>query len=221
MLKLLQVLRERRTAVTAQVLASRFDVSERTIYRDIDTLAELGVPVVGEAGVGFILLPGFFLPPMALTQVEADAILLGLRFVAARGDEEIATAADTALGKITENMGDDEAASMRWNGLTAGPAGSGKLAELATIRAALRSQKKLQIGYRSGDGEERTRIIWPVAIGFFGQAELLAAWCEMRDAFRHFRLDRIGELQTLPDTLPRSRRSLLAEYRLMEPHANL
>lgn len=207
--------------MTAQVLASRFEVSERTIYRDIQTLAELGVPVTGEAGVGFILQPGFFLPPMALTKVEADAILLGLRFVAARGDDEFATAAVSALRKIDESMGEDAAASMYWNGLTVGPSGSGKLPELATIRAALGSQKKLQIEYRSSNGDEHTRIVWPVAIGFFGHAEVLAAWCELRDAFRHFRLDRIIELQSLPDPLPRSRRSLLAEYRLTEPEANL
>ncbi|MGH6760842.1 MAG: helix-turn-helix transcriptional regulator [Phyllobacterium sp.] len=221
LLRLLQVLRERRTAVTAQTLATLFGVSERTIYRDMETLVELGVSVEGESGIGFILRPGFFLPPMALTQIEADAILLGLRFVAVRGDENIAAAADTALAKIADGMGDDVAAAMRSNGLTVGPSGSGKLTELATVRAALRDQRKLRIKYGAGDGGALNRTVWPVALGFFDQAEILAAWCETRDAFRHFRIDRIVELQALPDPLPRSRRSLLAEYRLIEPLANL
>ncbi|MEJ5020879.1 YafY family protein [Ochrobactrum vermis] len=220
-LRLLQVLRERRTAVTAQMLSTLFGVSERTIYRDMQTLVELGVLVEGEAGIGFILRPGFFFPPMALSQIEADAVLLGLRLVSMRRDESIVAAADTALAKIADGMGDAVAAEMRSNGLTVGPSGSGKLTELATVRAAMRNQKKLLI--KCGAGEEGTlnRTVWPVALSCFDQAEILAAWCETRDAFRHFRIDRIVERQELPDPLPRPRRSLLAEYRLMEPQANL
>lgn len=221
LLKLLQVLRERRTAVTARVLADRFDVSERTIYRDMDTLLELGVPVEGEAGTGFILRPGFFLPSMALTHMEADAIILGLRFVAARGDADIAAAVDAALIKVTDGMGDEAEAAMRANGLTVGPSGSGRLAELGTIRAAMRDQTKLRMEYENGDGATGHRTVWPIALGFFDATEVLAAWCETRDAFRHFRIDRIRGLWVLPDALPRSRLSLLADYREIEPQANL
>ncbi len=221
LLQLLQALRERRTAVTANTLADRFDVSERTIYRDMETLLELGVPVEGEAGTGFILRPGFFLPSMALTQKEADAILLGLRFVAARGDRDLVAAAEAALTKITDGMGDKAEATMQANGLTAGPSGSGRLAELATIRVAMRDQKKLSIKYGICGGEINLRTVWPTALGFFDTTEVLAAWCEARDAFRHFRVDRMHELRALPDMLPRSRQRLLADYRDMEPEANL
>lgn len=207
--------------MTARTLADRFDVSERTIYRDMETLLELGVPVEGEAGTGFILRPGFFLPSMALTHIEADAILLGLRFVAARGDKDIATAADAALSKVTDGMGDEAEAAMRANGLTVGPSGSGRLAELATIRAAMRDHKKLSLEYENNNGETNYRTVWPIALGFFDATEVMAAWCERRDAFRHFRIDRMRRLRPLPDALPRSRQSLLTDYRNVEPQANL
>ncbi|KGJ07590.1 helix-turn-helix transcriptional regulator [Paracoccus versutus] len=221
LLQLLQTLRERRGAVTAKALAQRFDVSERTIYRDMETLLELGVSVEGAAGTGFVLRPGFFLPPMALTQDEADAVLLGLRFVQARGDSEIAKAADTALIKIAEGMGDGAEARMRRSGLTVGPSENGRPEELAAIRQAMRNRRKLRITYRAQNAILRSRIVWPVALGFLDRAEMLAAWCELRDGFRHFRLDRIDALSLLEEEIPRSRDNLLAAYRRSEPHANI
>lgn len=221
LLQLLQTLRERRSAVTAKTLAQRFHVSERTIYRDMETLLELGVPVEGEAGTGFILRPGFFLPSMAFTRDEADAVLLGLRFVLARGDGEIAKAADTALLKIADGMGDQAEAQMLDNGLTVGPSGTGQRDELRTVRRAMRDRRKLKIAYRTNDQAPRSRVIWPVALGFFDQVEMLAAWCELRDAFRHFRIDRIDNFTLLEENIPRSRNNLLAAYRKLEPHANV
>lgn len=221
LLQLLQTLREKRRAVTAKTLANLFGVSERTIYRDMETLLELGVPVEGEAGTGFILRPGFFLPSMALTRDEADAVLLGLRFVLARGDGEIAKAADTALLKITDGMGDRAEAQMLGNGLTVGPPGPERHDELKTIRRAMRDRRKLKITYRT-DGQALTnRVVWPAALGFFDHVEMLAAWCELRDAFRHFRVDRIDSLILLEENIPRSRNSLLVDYRKLEPLANV
>lgn len=221
LLQLLQTLRERRGAVTARSLADRFAVSERTIYRDMETLLELGVPVEGEAGTGFILRPGFFLPSMALTRDEADPVLLGLRFVLARGDGDIAKAADTALLKITDGMADQAEAQMLENGLAAGPPETERRDELRTIRRAMRDRRKLKITYQTKRQAPTNRVVWPVALGFFDQVEMLAAWCELRDAFRHFRVDRIGSLILLEDNILRSRNSLLAAYRKLEPHANV
>lgn len=221
LLQLLQTLRERRRAVTARSLADRFAVSERTIYRDMETLLELGVPVEGEAGTGFILRPGFFLPSMALTRDEADPVLLGLRFVLARGDGDIAKAADTALLKITDGMADQAEAQMLENGLAAGPPETERRDELRTIRRAMRDRRKLKITYQTKRQAPTNRVVWPVALGFFDQVEMLAAWCELRDAFRHFRVDRIGSLILLEDNILRSRNSLLAAYRKLEPHANV
>lgn len=221
LLQLLQALREHRAAVTAASLAERFDVSERTIYRDMDTLLELGVPVEGEAGTGFILRPGYFLPSMAFSQDEADAVLLGLRFVQARGDDDLVKAAETALSKIAEGMGDAAEAQMRGNGLTVGPSSRDERNELARIRGAIRDRRKLQIAYRTKGVSCSTRTVWPVVIGFFDGSEMLAAWCEMRDAFRHFRMDRIEVLTVLEDNIPRSGASLLTEYRRVEPDVNV
>lgn len=185
------------------------------------TLVELGVPVEGEAGIGFILRPGFFLPSMAFTRDEADAVLLGLRFVLARGDGEIAKAADTALLKIMDGMGDRDETQMLGNGLAVGPPETERRCELGTIRRAMRDRRKLKIAYRTDGQASRSRVVWPVALGFFDQVEMLAAWCELRDAFRHFRIDRIDSLTFLEVNFPRSRNSLLAVYRKLEPHANL
>ena len=220
-MQLLQNLRERRGAVTAKVLALQFGVSERTIYRDMETLLELGVPVEGEAGTGFILRPGFFLPSMAFTRDEADALLLGLRFVLARGDNEIARAADTAVLKIADGMGEQAEAQMMMNGLTVGPPETGRQGKLRTIRRAMRDRRKLKIAYRTDGQTPIGRVIWPVALGFFDQVEMLAAWCELREAFRHFRVDRIGSLTLLEMNIPRSRASLLTDYRKLEPLANV
>jgi len=221
LLQLLRTLRGRRSAVTAKALAAMFQVSERTIYRDMETLLELGVPVEGEAGTGFILRPGFFLPSTAFTRDEADAVLLGLRFVMARGDAEIAKAADTALLKITDGMGDDAELRMLGAGLTAGPGEMDRREELSMIRGAMRDRRKLDISYRAEDEACGRRLMWPVALGFFDKVEMLAAWCELRDAFRHFRIDRVKALSVLEEDIPRSRDSLLTAYRRIEPHARI
>lgn len=207
--------------MTAKALAQQFEVSERTIYRDMETLLELGVPVEGEAGTGFILRPVFFLPSMAFTRNEADALLLGLRFVLARGDSEIAKAADTALLKITDGMGDQAEAQMLESGLTVGPPDTERRDVLRKIRQAMRDGRKLKIAYRADGRATLSRVVWPVALGFFDQVEMLAAWCELRDAFRHFRIDRLDSLTLLEKKIPRSRNSLLAGYRKLEPHANV
>lgn len=220
LLSLLQALREHRSPVTAAALADRFDVSERTIHRDLATLRELGAPIDGEAGVGFVLGPGFFLPPLALDEVEADAVLLGLRFVERRGDDALADAARSALAKIAAGMDDDAERNMREGGLAVGPSVSEAKGTLGTVRTAMREGRKLRIAYRDRKERDSERIIWPVALGFFDETEMLAAWCESREAFRHFRLDRIGSLAVLDERPPVLRRTLLAEYRLTEPDAD-
>ena len=206
--------------VTAATLAERFEVSERTIHRDLTTLRGIGAPIDGEAGVGFVLGPGFFLPPLALDENEADAVLLGLRFVERRGDDALADAARSALAKIATGMDDDAERNMREGGLAVGPSVSEAKGTLGTVRTAMREGRKLRIAYRDRKERDSERIIWPVALGFFDETEMLAAWCESREAFRHFRLDRIGSLAVLDERPPVLRRTLLAEYRLTEPDAD-
>jgi predicted DNA-binding transcriptional regulator YafY len=212
---LLQALRGRRRPVAAGRLAEELGVSLRTVYRDIATLAAQGADIQGEAGLGYVLRPGFFLPPLMFDEDEADALLLGLRMVKARGDAALAQAAADALAKV-EAVLPPEREPAAENGLFAGAIGGGDVAHLAAIRRAMRAEHKLVLGYRDKAGSASRRVVWPVAVGFFGAAEVLAAWCELRGDFRHFRLDRIETLT--PDTarMPRRRRILLAEWRLAQ-----
>lgn len=194
-------------------MATRFDVSERTIYRDLKALASQGADVVGAAGFGFVLRPGFFLPPLMLTQDEANAVVLGLRFVVRRGDGALGRAARSAMAKVSEVLPHVAAASARENGLVVAPSGSGEDVRIAQVRASLDAGCKVRIRYRDGAGAESERVVWPVALGFFDGVEVLAAWCETRSGFRHFRLDRIRSLDHLPDPLPTARHALFARWR--------
>lgn len=213
LLDLLQALRRRRRPVTAATLAAELGVSPRTVYRDVATLVAGGAPVAGEAGLGYVLRPGHFLPPLAFGEDEADALILGLGLVGRRGDAALARAAADALAKIAAVLPSlDE--RLEGGFLLAGPAAAAP--HLAVIRTALAAEEKLRLRYvdRSGAASERT--VWPVALGFFDAAEVLAAWCEARRDFRHFRLDRIASATPSGARYPERRRLLLARWRLLE-----
>ena len=214
--QLMDAMRGSRRPVTAAALAEKLGVSERTIYRDMQTLAELGAPVEGSAGLGYLLRSGFFLPPLMFGADEVDAVILGLRFVSQRGDDELARAAGNVLAKIAAVLPPELEDSAATSGLLAGPGGSGKASHLAAIRRAIRSEEKLQLDYSDKRGEASKRVVWPVAVGFFEAAEVLAAWCETRRDFRHFRLDRIAGLAPLHERTPKRHRILLAEWRLSQ-----
>jgi predicted DNA-binding transcriptional regulator YafY len=214
LLDLIQALRRHRRPVTAAQLAAELGVSVRTVYRDIVTLSAAGAPIVGEAGLGYVLQRGFFLPPLMFTSDEVDALMLGLQFVAARGDPELIRAAEDATAKIAAVLPPplrDEAAA---SGLIAA-GGDQQAGWLATIRRALRSEQRLQLAYQDKRGRTTDRIVWPVALGFFQDSEMLAAWCELRQDFRHFRLDRIAEAATC-GRMPQRRQILLARWKASE-----
>lgn len=214
LLALMQALRRRRTAATAAGLAAELGVSARTLYRDIATLRDGGAPIVGAAGLGYVLEPGFFLPPLALTRDEVDAVMLGLRLVARRGGPELAAAAEDALSKVLAVLPTEAATAARAAPLLAGPARVPP--HIAALRSALAQERRIRIGYRDGQGRASGRVVWPIALGFFDAAEVLVAWCESRSGFRHFRLDRIAELEQTGEPMPRRRRLLLAEWRNAE-----
>lgn len=216
LLDLLQALRRHRRPVTAASLAAATGVSLRTLYRDIATLQAQGAPIEGEAGLGYVLKPSFTLPPLMFGEDEVDALVLGLRFVMQRGDKELRLAAENALAKIAAVLpagGEDARAA---SPLLAGPRGSGEEQYLATIRAAIRAERKLRLRYTDKKGAPSERVIWPIAVGFFAAAEMLAAWCETRSDFRHFRLDQIVALAPLDERPPKRHRILLAEWRLTQ-----
>lgn len=202
--------------MTAASLAAKTGVSLRTLYRDIATLQAQGAPIEGEAGLGYVLKHGFTLPPLMFGADEIDALILGLRFVMQRGDEELGLAAENALAKIEAVLPTGGEDARGASPLFAGPGGSGEDGYLAAIRAAIRAELKLRLRYTDKKGVSSERVIWPIAVGFFEATEMLAAWCEARADSRHFRLDRIVALTQLDERLPKRRRILLAEWRLTQ-----
>ena len=191
-------------------------MSLRTVYRDIATLVAQGAPIEGEAGFGYVLRPGFLLPPLMLEEDEVDALILGLRMVAGRGDASLERASEDALTKILAVLPPEREDADLSSGLLAGPNRAGHTRHLNPIRRAMRDERKLWLRYADKAGAATERRVWPVALGFFAEAEVLAAWCELRGAFRHFRLDRVSEASALEERLPRRRRLLMAEWRLAE-----
>ncbi|MBD0413695.1 helix-turn-helix transcriptional regulator [Oryzicola mucosus] len=216
LLDLLQTLRRHRRPVSGLALAAELGVSIRTLYRDIATLQAQGAPIDGEAGLGYVLRPGFTLPPLMFSEDEIDAILLGLRFVSKRGDDEMLDAAENALAKIEAVLPEGMADVVQGSSLLAGPGGSGARDMLTLIRGAIRSEEKLSITYTDAKGRASDRTVWPVAIAFFNDTEILAAWCETRRDFRHFRFDRVTSARPTGERLPRRHRILLAEWRLAQ-----
>jgi predicted DNA-binding transcriptional regulator YafY len=218
LLDLLQALRRRRRPVTAARLAAELGVSERTIYRDIATLVGQGAAIEGEAGLGYVLRPGFTLPPLMFSEEEIEALVLGLRWVALRGDEPLRIAAADVLAKVTDVLPAALREKADDSGLLAAPfvPPQPSAVDLSGLRRAIRTERRLHIAYADGDGRASTRTIWPVALAFFEKTRILAAWCETRQDFRHFRTDRILRADLGGETYPRRRRVLLAEWRQRE-----
>jgi predicted DNA-binding transcriptional regulator YafY len=215
LLVLLQLLRGKRRPVTAAALAAELGISERTVYRDIAELGAQGAPIAGEAGVGYVLGPGLFLPPLMLDDDETEAVVLGLRYVDQRGDDVLSHAAREALTKIGAVLSPAAQEAMRNPVALPGPGGPGfprNTVELRFLRAAIKAQAKLEIAYADAAGVRTRRVVWPIALGFANEARVLMAWCETRQAYRTFRTDRIAAA-TRRERYPGWRVSLLAEWR--------
>jgi predicted DNA-binding transcriptional regulator YafY len=215
LLALLQALRRHRRPVSAADLGRELDVSVRSIYRDIQSLRAQGAAIDGEAGIGFVLQPGFILPPLSLGEDEIDALVLGARWVMQHGDDALSAAARNLIAKVSavlpEELRDRPAASA----LMAGPSSSvlTSAVDLADIRRAIRTERKLAIDYRDLKGQSSERIVWPIALGFFDRTMVLAAWCELRSDFRHFRIDHMESATSLDTRYPERRAALLKRWR--------
>jgi predicted DNA-binding transcriptional regulator YafY len=218
LLDLIQLLRGYRRPVSGAVLAEALGISLRTLYRDIETLNAQGAHIDGEPGVGYILRPGFMLPPLMFSEEEIEAIVLGSRWVADRTDAALSGAARSALAKISAVLPPDLKDGLDTSALLIGPgqAIAAGDAELPVIRSAIRNERKLRIFYQDGSGRSSKRNIWPFALGFFDRVRVVVAWCELREGFRHFRTDRIGKVQVLDKRYPRRRQVLLKEWRATE-----
>jgi predicted DNA-binding transcriptional regulator YafY len=218
LLDLIQVLRRHRHPVSGATLAEATGVSLRTLYRDIELLKAEGAHIDGEAGVGYVLRPGFMLPPLMFSEEEIEALVLGSRWVHQRADRALADAAANVLAKIGAVLPKDLRETLDESGLLIGPgdpiaAGD---AQLPKIRQAIRTERKIGLSYRDNNGADSKRIIWPFALSFFEKVRVVVAWCELREDFRHFRTDRIIVLNMTEKRYPRRRLAMLKEWRERE-----
>jgi predicted DNA-binding transcriptional regulator YafY len=192
--RLVQVLRARRFA-TARSLAEALEVSERTVYRDVRDLSLSGVPIEGEAGVGYALRRDFDLPPLMFDYEEIEALTAGARMVQAWSSPKLARAAQAALDKIAAALPADKRIAMERTRLYA-PSFHvdrelGKV--LDTMREAIVAGRRLAFGYKDEGGKASDRTVRPLGLYFWGQRWTLGAWCETREDFRNFRLDRVAD----------------------------
>ena len=218
LLDLIQVLRRHRRPVAGAELARELDVSLRTLYRDIASLQAQGADIAGEAGLGYILRPGFTLPPLMFNIEEIEALALGSRWVAAHADSPLAGSARNAMAKIAAVLPPDLSDLLDSSTLFVGRGERIAVgdAELPRIRQAIRAERKLSVAYVDAAGTATQRMIWPFALGFFDRARVVVAWCETRQAFRHFRTDRISAIEATTERYPRRRPALIKEWRKAE-----
>lgn len=204
--------------MSGAALADELGVSLRTVYRDIATLVDQGAKIDGEPGIGYMLRPGFLLPPLMFSDHEIEALVLGSQWVADRGDAVLAAAARNALAKIGAVLPGDMKERIDAPGLLVAPSDKPAAwdAELPLIRQAIRTERKLRIAYSDAGGARSQRTIWPFALGFFDRVRMVAAWCEKRQDYRHFRTDRIVKLTLIETRYPRRRQVMLKEWRSRE-----
>lgn len=210
---LMQTLRRHRRPVSGTVLADELGVSLRTLYRDIAALKAIGAEVEGEAGLGYVLKPGLLLPPLMFSEEELEAVALGLKWVGKRADDGLAVAAGEALAKVAAVLPGEQRHRLEDSALLIGPGWERpQTVDLQILRQAIRDEQKLEITYCDQQGRRSSRIIWPCAIAFFESTRIVAAWCELREAYRHFRADRIEAAEATGQRYPRRRHVLHKEW---------
>ncbi len=211
--QIIQLLR-RRQVVTAASLAEALEVSERTVYRDISDLVASGVPIEGAAGVGYMLRKGFDLPPLMFRDDEVEALVLGARVVTSWGDAQLARSARDALARVEaalpERLKERLARTPLYApGFHVPPR---VVAGLASLRAAVEERRKVWFAYTDLGASHTERTVWPLGLFFWGSSWSMTAWCELREDFRSFRLDRMAELRLLEDRFPETAGRTLDDY---------
>ena len=217
LLDLLNVLRRHRRPVSGRTLAEEMGVSLRTLYRDIASLQAQGAVIEGEPGVGYVMKPGFMLPPLMFTPEEIEALALGSRWVAERADARLRDAALNAQARIAAVLPPDLREEMEASALLIGPGAPipADAVDPALLRKAIRIERKLRLNYRDEAGSASDRVVWPFALAFFDRVRLLLGWCELRQDFRSFRTDRILEAEVLEVRYPTRKAALLKTWREM------
>ncbi|QNQ10422.1 helix-turn-helix transcriptional regulator [Sphingomonas alpina] len=216
---LLQILRRHRGTVSGAVLAREADVSLRTIRRDIATLQAMGADIDAEAGVGYILRPGFLLPPLSFTQEELHALVVGAQWVSRQTDPALAHAVRNALAKIDGVLAPEMREALDDSSFYVG--GTSTMAaglDLAQCRRALREQRKMRIAYREEGVGMSERIVWPIMLGFAETERSIAGWCETNGDYHLFHGDRIVHAEVLAERYARDRRKLVKEWRASAQH---
>jgi predicted DNA-binding transcriptional regulator YafY len=211
---IIRVLRAARRPVTAAALAAQLEVTVRTVYRDIATLQARRVPIEGAAGLGYVLRPGFDLPPLMFTAEELDAVALGARLVRRIRDSKLHAAAESVLTKVLGVLPDAlrshlDAPPFYVSDGSAAPADG---VDLAAARRAIRETRKMRIAYVNETGIRSERVIWPIAMAYYVDVTLIGAWCELRTDYRNFRVDRIATSQVLDERFPADNGRLFAEW---------
>lgn len=191
--EIVQTLRRARSSVTAATIADALEVSQRTVYRDILALQAMRVPIEGDRGVGYIMRPGFDLPPLMFSIEEMEALVLALALLERTGDGELKDAARRVGAKVAGAVPPPlrqvlhANALHAWGSVAPAPAGL----DLALVRRAIRDERKLDLAYRDELGRATERTIWPVALIYYSETANIVAWCELRRARRNFRSDRV------------------------------
>lgn len=219
---IIQTLRSARQPVTGRALATEFEISLRTLYRDMAELIAQRVPVRGEAGTGYVIGNDYDMPPLMLTVDELEAAVLGAAWVAQRGDDALARGARDLVAKLSAAVPDHLRTVILDSALKPMSFQPREIDgfDVASIRAAIRDRKKVAIQYSDGDGQPSERIIWPILIAYMQEIRIVAAYCELRNDFRHFRTDRMSAGVILDAKVPEPLRSLRNRWEQSQRNGN-
>ena len=217
---IIQALRTAPNPVTAAALAEQLEVTVRTIYRDIAALQASRVPIEGAPGLGYVLRRGFDLPPLMFTTEEADAIAIGVRLLRRLREAKLQQAAESVLAKLAVVV----PAPLQLYLVSApiyvsdGDAPPATGVDPAELRSAIHEARKVAITYVDETGHSTHRTVHPIAMAYYVDVILLGAWCELRNDFRNFRVDRISNAQLLDERFLAESGKLMAEWLALPKH---